>query len=535
LRLKLLHIPRYDVNPFEKEMLECGKLASVHHLPPLGIATLTAVLRKRGFFVDQDDLLIKTFYHNLSTEGNKQIDLRPFNDYRRVERFIKRGSDLQFEAEIEKLLKLTKCDGFDVFGFSLYETTNPSVAGIALTLGKLLKEKFDATIIIGGDVHKEVVKKLLRTNFIDCAIWGESTEEKLINFCEMFELGVELKKIPGIVFSEYGKIVCNPFPGERKSIPPRPDFDGLPLRLYKPTIKCTIDGESIDYSILVLPYFFIHGCPYGCAFCPDALGGWAAKKPEKVVEDLRMLSKKYRTRYFFFINTNINPTRNYAEKLVSTLIKEDLNLIWSDCASFQNMDKILLQKLRCGGAIRLVWGLESASPKILHYIRKPIPVDYAISMLKGAHRLGIWNELDLICGFPYETEEDIELTVKFIRKNAKYVREYHLSKFRADGDIRIHPEKYKIRLLNLKPSLCRKAHFFPFEEIEGLSWEGKMRQIDYSYQKLKEAIDSVKSNIQKPKDMSMEEFIYIHFIYWWKNTLLAAKFWDKKGKVFLCK
>jgi len=49
--------------------------------PPLGIATLTAHLKKHGFSVDQDDLCIKVFYHNYKEKDpKKHINLKIFND-----------------------------------------------------------------------------------------------------------------------------------------------------------------------------------------------------------------------------------------------------------------------------------------------------------------------------------------------------------------------------------------------------------------------------------------------------------------------
>jgi radical SAM superfamily enzyme YgiQ (UPF0313 family) len=469
----------------------------------------------------------------LTNDPEKQINVRMFNDSERIEKFIETKHDYELEREGEKILKLTNCKGFDIFGFSLHETTNPSPAGVALVLGKILKERYDSIIIVGGSLHEEVAENLLQTKFIDSVIYGESEQHKLLNFCQEFEKGTPLKKIPGITFVKNGKLTYNPFPNEKKEIFIKPDFDNLPLDLYKPKILCKIDGTEYKYSILILPYVFVHGCPIKCAFCPEALGGWIAKNPEEVARELNELSKKYRTKHFFFINTNINPTYDYANRLVDALIEHDINILWSDCASFCNMNKKLLRKLNDVGAVRLIWGMESGSLKVLKYVHKPIhSISYSEKILKEAYKLGIWNELDLICGFPYESEQDVNLTIKFILKNRKYIQEFHLSKFRPDGDIRMHPRRYGIRLRKITPALSRPAHAISFDEIRGLKWEEKVKQIDYYYQKIMGVIQSTRPRFETHKipNMSDDELLYVHFINWWNK---GPKIWDKKRKMFI--
>jgi radical SAM superfamily enzyme YgiQ (UPF0313 family) len=536
MKLKLLHIPRYDANPFERTEGEMGrKLGPIHCIPPLGISSLTSFLRKHSVAVDQDDLLIKTFYHNLLTgDSSKQINPSLFNDESRVDRFIKRGHDPILESEGEKMLKLTKCSGFDVFGFSIYETTNPSPVGIALVLGKLLKERYGVTIVVGGEMHEEVRHKLVESPFIDCAMWGEA-EAKLLNFCQKFEMGVPLEKIEGLILvDERGTLIQNPPPAEGRRVPTKPDFTGLPLDLYRPSISCEIDGTEYEYSILILPYLFVRGCPLGCAFCPDGMKGWVAKKPEEVVEDLKELSKKYRTRYFLFVNTNINPTWKYGEKMADIMLDHDVNIKWSDCATFFNLDEGLLRKFRAAGAVRLIFGLESASPRILKYVHKPlISVGQAKRVLRLAYSLGIWNELDLICGFPYETEDDVNLTIKFIRENAKYVQEWHLSKFRPDGWMKRTPEKYGIRIRrSIRSMLSKRGHSHPFDEVAGMRWEEKVLQTDRHYRKIMEVIKRVSPRFETHRlpGMSSDDLIYVHFINWWNRV---DKGWNEEKKMFI--
>jgi pyruvate-formate lyase-activating enzyme len=517
MRIKLLLTPRYDTDPYERDENVDVNLGRMTSLPPLGIATLTASLKRNHFSVSQDDLLIKTFYHNLSTKDPaKMINLRIFNDEKRIENFIARGYDPQLEAEGEKILKLTNCARFDVFGLSLYETFNSATAGVGLVLAKLLKEKYGSTILIGGDLHYYVALKMLRTKFVDYCIYGRGAETQLLHFCHNFECGVPLEKTPGIYFTnQEGEIVREPIHGdlERRRVPTTPCFDGLPLDLYRSRGSVNVEGTDYEYEILVLPYIFVNGCPKGCAYCEDSVGGWVAKQPEEVAADLQELSKKYRTRYFFFINTEINPTYEYAERVASALIDHDVNIKWSDCATFFDIDEHLLKKLRRAGAVTLVFGLESASRKILRYVQKPLPpLNHIIKILKISYELGIRNELDIICGFPYETERDVELTIRFLLRVGKYVQQYHVSKFRPSGRMARNPERWGIRLLSVDPLIRNPGHAVPFNELTGLGWKAKAKQIDYYYRKITQAIRSIRVRLTRLPAMSMDEFLYLRVI-----------------------
>jgi hypothetical protein len=103
----------------------------------------------------------------------------------------------------------------------------------------------------------------------------------------------------------------------------------------------------------------------------------------------------------------------------------------------------------------------------------------------------------MICGFPYEKDSDIELTISFIKKNRKYISEIVLNKFFVDGLLQIHPEKYGIRLRKWK-NIYRTPFTRAFDEINGLRWEEKIEQISKSYNKLKETFAQLNIPDMKP-------------------------------------
>jgi radical SAM superfamily enzyme YgiQ (UPF0313 family) len=517
MKIKLLYLPRYStsINDPQNKIL-----SGLPFLPPLGIATLTGFLKRHHMNVTQDDLLIKVAHFNSKSLDGK-INLEIFNDEKRIERFIKNGYDPELEEEGEKILSLTKIKGFDVIGFSIYDTHNPSSAGVAMVLGKLIKEKYDITIVAGGRIHEEVVKSLLTSRFIDYKL---EDEVSLLDFCKAFEDDSEINKVRGIRFlSHQGNVVHSDTRNEFQIITrpiPRPSFDGLPLRLYKPRIPFEFSGEKFNYKILVLPYIFVRNCPNGCAFCSlGVLPFYSAKKPEEVINDLRYLSKKYRTKYFFFINSSINPKRIYTEMLIREFKRNDLHIFWSDSANFHEMTKQLVNKLKEIGAVKLCFGIESASRRVLRFIDKPyFTIRYAEEILRKSYEVGIYNELDIICGFPYETTQDIKITLNFIKRNMKYIQDFSLFKFWLDGKIKKYPERYGIRIRQKENErICRPSSQIAFDEITGLSWEEKVKQIEKHYGMLKMLHEEVNKNSRFPPLIKKEEAFFIHFMKVWNN------------------
>ncbi len=486
MKLKLLCLPWYHIDPNR------GELYGEREFPPLGVATLTAFLKKHGICVEQDDLDVKVAYHNEKFKNsNRSIKLHFFNDERKIAQINKEGEEI-LEKEGEKILGLTNCKDFDVIGFSLHSTDNPSVIGVALTVAKLLKEKYGSTIITGSLMDNLALRKLLKSHLIDCAIFsshvGSFGETNLLKFCNMYEKGMDIQKIPGTISMQGEKLIhkygFEDYEKNEKCIFTLPEFSGLPMDLYIKDVSSKIEDNSYSSKILILPYFFIYGCLSKCAFC------WYSKyplvgmkKPEEIVEDLEILSKKYHTRYFYFLNTEINPTKEYSKAVANELIKRDINILWTDCATFKNMDIGLLKKLRESGAARLVWGLESASQRMLDYIQKGVRLNEAKTCLKKSRKLGIWNQVLFICGFPYEKEGDINFTLSFLKKNQKYIHETVLNKFWIDGLFEDYPKKFGIQIKK-STKIYRNWSTKPFDEINGLCWEDKAKQNLKLYDKL---------------------------------------------------
>lgn len=494
MKLKLLFLPRYHANP------NTGEKDLPPFYPPLSISTLKSFMKKNqdkhSFKVEQDDLDIKTVRHNMETSEEDKINLKKFFHQGRIYDFLKNEIDPGLEEEAEKIIEMTDLKGYDVVGLSLMPTDNPSTAGVTLAVSKKIKERYDPTIIIGGSIRdgSKTEKKLIGSKYIDYRILGSPStsagEYNLLDFCQKYESGNVLETT-GLVWNDSGKYKVNhlDYSEELKAKATFPEFEGLPIDLYRRKIEREVDGREMEMELLVIPVFFIRCCPYSCAFCSNSrINAWGHKDPKIVADKLESLKKKYDTKYFFFHNTSINPTYEYAERFADEIIKRDLDIQWSDCANFKPLDKHLLRKLKKAGAGRLVFGFESASPPILKYINKPFTINNAEKVLKAAHELNIWVELDMICGFPYESEKDTEATLQFLKKHKDEIEACYLNKFWVDGLFKETPEKYGIEPRGEAATHTNWAAR-PYDEKYGLKWKDRKRKTEETFKKIQNMIN----------------------------------------------
>jgi radical SAM superfamily enzyme YgiQ (UPF0313 family) len=220
-----------------------------------------------------------------------------------------------------------------------------------------------------------------------------------------------------------------------------------------------------------------------------------------VVDDLTVLAEKYGTNKFFFLEDSFNFSRSYALRLCEAIIRKRLNIQWSSCVYPNSLDEELLSAMKSSGAIRLIYGFETGSPRLQKYINKNLDLERLSTALKIADDLGIWNGIEIIAGLPYETEEDIQASVEFLQHNRQYINEFYIQPFRlASGShFSRDPEKYSLENLrsydfsDYYQSLLRyptknRLMRYMFDEANGMKWDAKKEQILRSYNRILMAI-----------------------------------------------
>lgn len=192
-----------------------------------------------------------------------------------------------------------------------------------------------------------------------------------------------------------------------------------------------LDPDNYPVAVPVAMIQFRRGCPWsGCAFCTQHQPYFGYEK-DKPVDHLtarfrHLVNAGYR--HIYLADQMITPT--LAHQIADALIRENLGVIWSVMAMPQaGYTPALLTKLRKSGCVWITWGMESASPRILRTMGKPINPKTAKRIITDSHLAGIANVILMITHYPGETPDDIAESLAFLSELRPYYYDHSQSPF----------------------------------------------------------------------------------------------------------
>ena len=127
------------------------------------------------------------------------------------------------------------------------------------------------------------------------------------------------------------------------------------------------------------------------------------------------------------------------------------------------------------GCIKLSFGVESGSDRMLKLINKRVTVEKIHEKLELSHKAGIWNAINLIVSFPNETEEEFAETKEISRY--KYVDCFyaHIFDLYQLSEYISNPSKFDIKLRNFTCTREEVAIIHPYDDLY-CTWEEKVIQ-----------------------------------------------------------
>jgi ribosomal peptide maturation radical SAM protein 1 len=304
---------------------------------------------------------------------------------------------------------------------------NPTMVGFtclfdqtfaSLALAKLIKEKSpDMFIAMGGyalegPMSKQIIDSF---SFVDCVVTGEG-EPAIVPLAQVSVGKGSLATIPGAHYRESGKTVKSPVPQIFINLndSPFPDYDDFPEQ-----IKQLKETHQVDIKWQTIPIEASRGCWWGqkshCTFCgiDDHTMTYRQKNPERVIEMLDMLNKKYERAYFRF-SDYILPN-NYYNELLPKLAREEHKL-GLHCEIKANITSEKARLLHDAGFIAVQPGIESFSTPILRIMKKGVTAIQNIFTVLLGTRYSIVIHYNLLYGFPDDTEEAYSQMLKTIPK-----------------------------------------------------------------------------------------------------------------------
>lgn len=474
-----------------------------------------------------------------------ESELKKFSciyDKDRVLSYISTGNDHILD-EVAAMFIDNSCLNDDCYGISIGADFSMMQIHLSMVIATYLKKLTKNPIIIGGNnitylyIFKGFYQELLETmiRHFDFIIKGPG--EKII-----FDIiqGLNLSKpqeyfmtIKGLCYLSEGKILSNK---ECDPIVIAPNWDNIDIEKYRyPFMKNQKDNESIYYRFpisltnkiirfnknnikerkLFIPYIFNYNCAYKCAFCtqsdPDR-SEVIVGEVLQAVNDIEHLAKKYNSNYFYFLNNYFPSSTNFIKTFKEELERKNLKIYWSDCGRVNGLTLEKLQMLYDAGCRKLVFGFESGSEKILDLIDKRIKLDKVVQVLKWCKQVGIWADLELIIGLPYEGESEFMETYNFLKEHSALINNFWLNEYFVVPNSLIgkHPERYNIEMIKdistYDELMIRNKKNFLDKNLIDITSNTRLwgfNEVNRDYQQMK--IDN-KSKIERISKLKNKEF-----------------------------
>ena len=346
----------------------------------------------------------------------------------------------------------------DIIGISLsYSKITKSAKEIA----KIIKKHSpDLPVVFGGNAATFTAQDLIKEPYVDIIVLGEGeiTFKELIKKWEegsmKYEVGSgkcesqipnlksQISSIPGLCYKTSD--------GEIKLTPKRPlieHLDSLALPAH------SILKNKIYYKRTVST---TRGCPYNCIYC--SASAFFKKYRErsisnvmKEIESLFNADYSYIIKGISFIDDIFTFNQNRVKELCWELsnLRDKLNLkenfSWECSTRMENITEDLLKTMKDAGCERILFGIESGSPKILKRLNRKYTPDDVITVTKLCKNLGISPVTSFILGLPYETKEDLDLTFSLISRKKGPTGLSILTAF-PGTEIFNNPQKYDLTI-----------------------------------------------------------------------------------------
>jgi hypothetical protein len=349
----------------------------------------------------------------------------------------------------------------DIIGISI-PTMGQMLA--AMTLAYLIRQAGLACHITVGGPHISMLREQIPRvpalfTLIDSAVIYDG-EAPLLRLTEALDGKGDLAQVPNLIYKKNGKIDVNPaqaHPGSSAGV--LPDFDGLALDRY-------LVPEP------VLPLMAAHGCYHGlCAFCNVGYGagkGFVPLASDQVFDQVAAVHKKYGARHIFFADEAIPPRT--LRDLALRVAEEELPVHWGGCVRFERaLTDELLQTMARGGCQMTLFGLETASERMIQHMIKGTQRETMSRVLQDGAKAGIWNHTFFFFGFPTETMADAQDTVNFLYAHADWVHSASPGQFVLErySPVHLDPAKFGVTRVIEKPGRDL-AIYFDYELESGL-------------------------------------------------------------------
>lgn len=281
----------------------------------------------------------------------------------------------------------------------------------AFRMAAMAKRRGCVLVVSGSDATDHREKYL--THGMDYVLIGEGeyTLSELLD-ARSGRSKTPVDRIPGVAFLRDGGVA---YTGKRDFLR---DLDRLPA-----PARDLVDMPAYErvwrsrHGYFSMNMVTTRGCPFRCNWCAKPIYGnrYNSHSPEYVADELRALKTAYRPDHIWFADDIFGLKPGWVERFSECVAEREVRLPFKIQARVDLLSEAVVRALKTAGC-DMVWvGAESGSQKILDAMDKGTTVEQIHRATERLHRHGIKVGFFLQFGYPGETREDIDQTIRMVR------------------------------------------------------------------------------------------------------------------------
>jgi len=351
-----------ELNPNFSELT--FKDDNVGYIPPLTLLSVASILEQEGVEVDVIDM---------------------------------DAEELNYKQAFERIRNFAP----DLLGFTI------STYSFHYLLGWIKKFRQETGIptLVGG-MHVELyADEIMTYPEIDYIIVGEA-EVPLPEFIRAFSNGKNFDGLRSFGYRKNGKVIID------KTVRNIDDVNSLPVpsrHLIKNDRYTNILTRRKNFTAMLSS----RGCPYRCTFCNQMRPPYRLRSPENFVAEIKENYEKYDIKEFDIYDSTFTANRKRVIEICELIKKENLDVGWTIRSRVDSVSEKVLDALKEAGCHTIMYGIESSNPEILKVMKKDISIEKIRETLAYTHKIGIDMLGFFMLGYPGETAETVEDTIRF--------------------------------------------------------------------------------------------------------------------------
>lgn len=304
----------------------------------------------------------------------------------------------------EQLLELLSNVKYGMIGIS---TTYTLERAYIVNLIKLIKRYAPETKIILGGMHIVKIFKLQKDKDLqkalqqidaDYFVFNEVGERPLIDILRHNQSASnDIENLPNVAYRTQNGFKINPF-GQND-------------------INDSVSDWSLSPNTV---YAFLRtskSCLFKCKFCdfPVIADTFKSKNIDVVLQEFENIEKAG-IKFVRFLDDTFNLPKKHFNEILNSLVNNDYGFEWISYIRCQYLDDETVKLMKKSGCIGVFLGIESGNNEILKNMDKRSTVEEYFKGISLLQKHDIPTYGAFIVGFPGETDETVEDTIKFIKK-----------------------------------------------------------------------------------------------------------------------